>query len=115
MKKNSNLTPEQENILFNEATETPGSSELNNEKREGTYHCATVIPNYLNHQQNMKVDQDGHLFINLFQMSLKLKQITISVMLGQNTIVKNVEVIMDIYLMMVHNQQEKDTVIMEFV
>ena len=40
MKKNSNLTPEQENILFNEATEPPGSSDLNNEKREGTYHCA---------------------------------------------------------------------------
>ena len=40
MKKNSNLTPEQVNILFNEATEPPGSSDLNNEKREGTYHCA---------------------------------------------------------------------------
>ena len=40
MKKKSNLTPEQENILFNEATEPPGSSELNNEKREGSYHCA---------------------------------------------------------------------------
>ena len=40
MKKNSNLTPEQVNILFNEATESPGSSDLNNEKREGTYHCA---------------------------------------------------------------------------
>ena len=39
-KKNSNLTSEQENILFNEATEPPGSSELNNEKREGSYHCA---------------------------------------------------------------------------
>ena len=39
MKKNSNLTPEQENILFNEATESPGTSELNNEKREGSYHC----------------------------------------------------------------------------
>ena len=75
----------------------------------------TVILNYLNHQQNMKVDQDGHLFINLFQMFLKLKLITILVMLGLNTIVKNVVDIMDIYLMMVHNQQEKDTVITEFV
>ena len=75
----------------------------------------TVILNYLNHQQNMKVDQDGHLFINLFQMFLKLKQITISVMLEQSIIVRNVEDIMDIYLMMVHNQQEKDTVITGFV
>ena len=115
MKKNSNLTPEQENILFNEATEPPGSSELNNEKREGTYTAQTVIPNYLNHQQNMKVDQGGHLFINLFQMFLKLKLITILVMLGQSTIVRNVEDIMDIYLMMVHNQQEKDTAITEYV
>ncbi len=39
MKKNNNLTDEQKNILFNEATEQPGSSELNNEKREGAYHC----------------------------------------------------------------------------
>ena len=38
MKKNSNLTPEQENILFNEATELPGSSELNNENiKPGSY------------------------------------------------------------------------------
>ena len=74
----------------------------------------TVIPNYLNHQQNMKVDQDGHLFINLFQMPLKLKLITILVMLEQSIIVKNVEDIMDIYLMMVHNQQEKDTAITEY-
>jgi len=27
-------------ILFKEETETPGSSKLNNEKREGSYHCA---------------------------------------------------------------------------
>ena len=40
MKIKKNLTSEQENIFFNEATEPPGSSELNNEKREGTYHCA---------------------------------------------------------------------------
>ena len=39
MKKNNNLTNEQKNILFNEATEPPGTSELNNEKREGSYHC----------------------------------------------------------------------------
>ena len=40
MKRKKNLTSEQENIFFNEATEPPGSSELNNEKREGTYNCA---------------------------------------------------------------------------
>ena len=36
----SNLTPEQNYILKLEGTEPPGSSRLNNEKREGTYHCA---------------------------------------------------------------------------
>ena len=41
MKKNNlNLTAEQKLILFKEGTETPGSSELNSEKREGSYHCA---------------------------------------------------------------------------
>ena len=34
------LTKEQKNILFEEATEAPGSSQLNYEKREGDYYCA---------------------------------------------------------------------------
>ena len=41
MKKiNPNLTKEQKIVLFEEGTENPRSSELNQEKREGTYHCA---------------------------------------------------------------------------
>ena len=39
MNKKQNLTVEQKSILFEEATEPPGSSPLNNEKREGSYHC----------------------------------------------------------------------------
>ena len=39
-KINPNLTAEQKLILFEEGTELPGSSELNNEKREGSFHCA---------------------------------------------------------------------------
>ena len=40
MKKiNLNLTSEQKLILFEEGTERPNSSELNNEKRIGSYHC----------------------------------------------------------------------------
>ena len=38
-KRNQNLTSEQKIILFDEGTERPGSSELNHEKREGSYHC----------------------------------------------------------------------------
>ena len=38
-KINPNLTLEQESILFDEGTEFAGSSELNHEKREGSFHC----------------------------------------------------------------------------
>ena len=34
------LTPEQKDILLKEGTEPPGSSPLNDEKREGNYLCA---------------------------------------------------------------------------
>tara|TARA_B100000614_G_scaffold229467_1_gene221881 strand:- start:161 stop:523 length:363 start_codon:yes stop_codon:yes gene_type:complete len=36
---NKKLTSEQKLILFEEGTEMPGSSVLNNEKREGSYYC----------------------------------------------------------------------------
>ena len=39
MSNNKNLTAEQKSVLFEENTEPPGSSKLNNEKREGSYHC----------------------------------------------------------------------------
>ena len=39
-KKNPNLTAEQKLVMFEDGTEPPGTSELNNEKREGSYHCA---------------------------------------------------------------------------
>ena len=37
---NIKLTKEQRKVMFEEATEPPGSSKLNYEKREGSYHCA---------------------------------------------------------------------------
>ena len=39
-KINKNLTAEQKLVLFEDGTETPGTSELNQEKRAGSYHCA---------------------------------------------------------------------------
>ena len=41
MKKkiNLNLTAEQKLVLFEEGTELAGTSELNHEKREGSFHC----------------------------------------------------------------------------
>ena len=44
-KKNPNLTAEQKLILFEDGTETPGSSELNYEKRDGSYHCVNCDVN----------------------------------------------------------------------
>ena len=38
--KNPNLTAEQKLVMFEDGTERAGSSELNSEKREGSYHCA---------------------------------------------------------------------------
>ena len=40
MNKKQDLTSEQKHILHEEGTEAPGSSSLNNEKREGSYYCA---------------------------------------------------------------------------
>ena len=37
---NKNLSKEQKNIMFNEGTEKPFTSELLKENREGFYHCA---------------------------------------------------------------------------
>ena len=37
---NPNLSKKQKNIMFNEETERPFSSELLHEKRKGFYHCA---------------------------------------------------------------------------
>ena len=37
---NQNLTDEQKDIMFNEATERPYTSVLNHENREGFFHCA---------------------------------------------------------------------------
>ena len=37
---NKNLSHQQKNIMFNEGTERPFSSELNKENRKGFYHCA---------------------------------------------------------------------------
>jgi peptide-methionine (R)-S-oxide reductase len=38
-KINPNLTKEQQSVFFEEGTELAGSSKLNHEKREGSFHC----------------------------------------------------------------------------
>ena len=76
-KINPNLTAEQKLILFEEGTELPGSSELNHEKREGSFHCANCGEKYLIQKRNMRVVLVGPPFMSLYQMCLKQKQITI--------------------------------------
>ncbi|MBD1139573.1 peptide-methionine (R)-S-oxide reductase, partial [Pelagibacterales bacterium SAG-MED46] len=39
-KINKDLTAEQKLVLFEDGTEPPNTSELNQEKREGSFHCA---------------------------------------------------------------------------
>ena len=39
-KVNKDLTAEQKLVLFEDGTEPPNTSELNHEKRDGSFHCA---------------------------------------------------------------------------
>ena len=75
-KKNPNLTAEQKLIMFEDGTERAGSSELNNEKREGSIIVPIVALSSLNQKQNMRVDQAGLHFFNPYQTCLRLKPIT---------------------------------------
>ena len=74
-KINQDLTAEQKLVLFEDGTEAPGTSELNHEKREGSYHCTNCGEKLFDSKLNMKVVQVGLHFINHYQMLLKLKQI----------------------------------------
>ena len=74
-KKNPNLSSVQKLVMFEDGTEPPGSSELNNEKRKGSYHCANCGVKLFDSQTSMKVDRVGHLFTNHYLMFLRLKRI----------------------------------------
>ena len=57
MSNNKNLTDEQKSVLFKENTEPPGSSKLNNEKREGSYHCVNCgVKLFDSHPSYFKAD-----------------------------------------------------------
>ena len=76
-KINQNLTAEQKLILFEEGTELAGTSELNHEKREGSFHCANCGIKLFDSKTNMKVVQVGLHFMSLYLTYLKQKQIII--------------------------------------
>ena len=116
MKKiNSKLSSEQKLILFEEATERPGSSILNEEKREGSYHCVNCDVKLFDSSSKYESGSGWPSFYDSYPMCLKQKLTIILVMQEQNIIVRNVADIMDTYLRTDLNQQGKDIVITLYV
>ena len=72
---NKKLTPEQKKILFEEGTESPGTSLLNHEKREGDYYCVGCGTKLFESSKNMTFHRGGRHFLNLYPMFSKLKLI----------------------------------------
>ena len=61
--------------MFEDGTEPPGSSELNNEKREGSYHCANCGIKLFNSNTKYESGSGWPSFFNHYQMFLKQKLI----------------------------------------
>ena len=74
-KKNPSLTAEQKLVLFEDGTEAPGTSELNNEKKREAITVQIVVKSYLILILSMKVDQAGLHFISPYLKHLKPRQI----------------------------------------
>ena len=72
---NQNLSDEQKNIMFNEATERPYTSPLNHEKRSGFFTVRIVALSFFHQKQNLIVEQVGLLLQSHYQERLKLKLI----------------------------------------
>ena len=108
----SKLTPEQDYILRQEGTESPGSSALNNEKREGSYHCVGCGVKLFDSQTKYESGSGWPSFFKSLPNVFEEKKICIPVTLEQNIIVKNVEGTTDIFLKTVLNLQENVIAIM---
>ena len=61
-----NLTPEQNYVLKQEGTESPGSSPLNNEKREGSYHCVGCGIKFLSQSTKYESGYRLAIFFQIF-------------------------------------------------
>ena len=68
---NQNLTSKQKEIMFNEGTERPFTSELLQEKRKGFYHCANCGNKLFPQRLNLIVALAGHHSVKLYQGPLK--------------------------------------------
>ena len=74
---NPNLSKEQKNIMFNEGTERPFTSELLKEKEKVFITALIVEINYLHQIQNLIAVLAGLLFLKLYQELLKQKLIKV--------------------------------------
>ena len=80
MKKiNPNLTKEQKIVLFEEGTENPGSSQLNQEKREGTYHCVNC---------DIKLFDSNNKLTNLFLLVSNLPDLKGYIKTGNQRVIE---------------------------
>ena len=70
---NQNLTSKQKEIMFEEGTEKPFTSELLKEKRKGFYHCANCETNYFHQKLNSIAVLAGRHLVKLYQGLLKQK------------------------------------------
>ncbi len=106
-KKNPNLSSVQKLVMFEDGTEPPGSSELNNEKRKGSYHCANCGVKLFDSQTKYESGSGWPSFYQSLPDVFETKT--------DHLIVKVVKPITDTFLMMDQSQLVKDIVIMEFV
>ena len=107
------LSELQKNILYKEHTEKPFSSSLCDEKRKGTYVCAGCNAPLFTSDQKFESGTGWPSFLILYLIHLKLSQIEVFLWSEQNITARNVVVITDMFLMMVHHLLVKDFVIME--
>ena len=113
--KNKNLTAEQKLVLFEEGTEMAGTSELNHEKREGSFYCANCGEKLF--ESNTKYES-GSGWPSFFESLPDVFETKTDTHIGYPRTeyhCKKCGVIMGTYLMMDHNLQVRDTVIMAFV
>ena len=105
--KNPNLTAEQKLVFFEEGTEPPGTSELNQEKREGSYYCANCYVKLFD--SNTKYES-GSGWSSFFQSLPEVFETKTDYLLGYARTeyhCKIVVVTMVIYLMTGLNQRQK--------
>jgi peptide-methionine (R)-S-oxide reductase len=112
---NPNLSNQQKNVMFNEGTERPYSSELLNEKRKGFYHCANCGNKLFASNSKFDSGTGWPSFSEALPGAFKTKTDYSFGWSELNITVLNVELITDMFLMMDRENQGKDFVVMDYV